>query len=52
MVLSRLITTAVAAVALSSSIGYAAPLKRDDTLRFDFGNTKVRGVNLGKLLPC
>lgn len=49
---SKVTTSAVAAVALLSSMGNAAPAgpmssfnKRD--LRFNFGNDKVRGVNLG-----
>lgn len=49
---SKTTASAVAAVALLASFGSAAPAapmskfnKRD--LRFNFGNEKVRGVNLG-----
>lgn len=50
---SRLPSSAVAAVALLASVGNALPagmlsgLKRDDALKFNFGNEKIRGVNLG-----
>jgi len=37
----------VASLALFSSLGAAAPSKRQNNLKFDFGNTKVRGVNTG-----
>lgn len=53
MVFSHLSNTAVAAVALFSSLGNGLPtglmsqVKRQDALKFDFGNTKIRGVNLG-----
>lgn len=53
MVLSHLISSAVTAVALLSSLSNAAPAKalsavrRDDSLKFDFGGSKIRGVNLG-----
>jgi len=52
MVFQQWASTAVAAVALLSSLGEAAPaglmsrFKRDG-LNFDFGNTKVRGINTG-----
>jgi glucan 1,3-beta-glucosidase len=49
---TRVTTTAVAVAALLATVGNAAPAsplsrlsKRD--LPFDFGNEKVRGVNLG-----
>ncbi|KAK5110559.1 hypothetical protein LTR62_005751 [Meristemomyces frigidus] len=50
---SDLARTAVTAVAFLSTLSEAAPLglmskfKRSDSLKFDFGNEKVRGVNLG-----
>lgn len=53
MVFSRLSSSAVTAVALLSALSNGLPtglmskVKRDDTLKFDFGGTKVRGVNLG-----
>lgn len=54
MVSSKLsIAALAAAVALLAPCTKAAPtsmmsaLKRDDSLRFGFGSTKVRGVNLG-----
>lgn len=37
----------VASLALFSSLGSAAPSKRQSNLKFDFGNTKIRGVNTG-----
>jgi glucan 1,3-beta-glucosidase len=46
-------STAVTAVALLSVLSNGMPagmlsqVKRDDPLKFDFNNTKVRGVNLG-----
>lgn len=48
MTFPKLRITAVAAVALLASLSTAAPTKkRGDTLKFDFGNEKIRGVNLG-----
>ncbi|KAK4554199.1 hypothetical protein LTR86_008727 [Recurvomyces mirabilis] len=53
MVFSNLASTAVTAVALLSTLGDAAPtglmskFKRQDSLKFGFGQDKVRGVNLG-----
>jgi len=43
------LSAALAALTLLPSFGSAAPtsIKRQDTLKFDFGNTKVRGVNTG-----
>lgn len=38
---------ALAALTLLSPLTFAAPTKRDDSLKFDFGNTKIRGVNTG-----
>ena len=53
MLFSRLPHSALAGAALLSSFGHALPagllseIKRDDSLKFKFGNEKIRGVNLG-----
>nr|POF17497.1 glucan 1,3-beta-glucosidase [Quercus suber] len=54
MIPTNLGTTAVASVALLATLSQGAPAgmmsafnKRSDALKFDFGNEKVRGVNLG-----
>ena len=53
MVSSHISSSAVTAVALLFTFSDALPagmmsrVKRDDTLKFDFGGEKIRGVNLG-----
>jgi len=53
MVSFKFSSSAVATVALLASLGNALPaglmskVRRGDSLKFDFGNEKVRGVNLG-----
>nr|POE99368.1 glucan 1,3-beta-glucosidase [Quercus suber] len=54
MISTYLCTTAVASIALLACFSHGAPAgmmsafnKRSDSLKFDFGNEKVRGVNLG-----
>ncbi|WPH01774.1 glucan 1,3-beta-glucosidase [Acrodontium crateriforme] len=50
---SRIPSSTVAVLALLASVGTALPagllsgFKRDDALKFNFGNEKIRGVNLG-----
>ena len=44
---STILSSALAALTILPSLSTAAPTKRGDTLKFDFGNEKVRGVNLG-----
>jgi len=53
MVSFKFSSSAVATVALLASLGNSLPaglmskVRRGDSLKFDFGNEKVRGVNLG-----
>jgi uncharacterized membrane protein len=42
-----LFSTAIAATALLASSTVASPVKRQQALKFDLWNEKVRGVNLG-----
>lgn len=47
MISAQVILAAAGSLLALSNAAPFTPLRRDDSLKFDFGNTKIRGVNLG-----